>query len=302
MRIANGDIELHVEVDGPEDAPPVLFLHGITMSTATWDFLVDDVAADHRVVRLDFRGHGRSDRAPGTYGFGGYASDALAAIETVIGGPCVVVGHSLGGVTGAAVAQQRPDLVRAILLEDPAIFAPPKAKSDVGAADAVSEGMAENSLLELFTLMFESVPKLQASGLSAAALAEILGEGPSPAGPKAKELYHEDTMLAWAASNLALDVDVLRPVVDPSSMDPVAFTAGGFDSATPISVPGVILAGDPALPDTVLRAGAIELLTTLAPDVRVEVVEGVGHMIHDDRASRGQFVTTLRQVLTSHAG
>ena len=46
-------------------APPILVLHGITQSTATWGWLVPHLADTHRVVRLDFRGHGRSGRTPG---------------------------------------------------------------------------------------------------------------------------------------------------------------------------------------------------------------------------------------------
>ena len=64
MEIRNADITLHVEVDGDDDAPPVVMLHGITMSGRTWDWVVADLADRFRVIRLDFRGHGRSGRAP----------------------------------------------------------------------------------------------------------------------------------------------------------------------------------------------------------------------------------------------
>ena len=65
MRIDNDGIGLHVAADGPDDGPPVLFLHGISGSTATYDFLVPDLPG-HRLLRLDFRGHGQSTGRPTT--------------------------------------------------------------------------------------------------------------------------------------------------------------------------------------------------------------------------------------------
>src|SRR5512137_1109377 len=119
MEIRNGDIMLHVAVDGDDTAPPVLLLHGITSCTRTWDWLVPDLVDRYRVLRLDFRGHGGSDRTPGAYDADGWISDAAAACREVAGVPCAVIGHSLGGGTAAGLAQRHPELVRGIALEDP---------------------------------------------------------------------------------------------------------------------------------------------------------------------------------------
>src|SRR3954470_4953031 len=126
VELHTDELTLHYEDDGDPDAPPILLLHGITQSTATWGWIVPHLAPDHRVVRLDFRGHGRSGRTPGAYTFPGYVADATAICERVLGQPAIVIGHSLGGGTAAALAQTRPDLVRGVVLEDPAIMQPPK--------------------------------------------------------------------------------------------------------------------------------------------------------------------------------
>ncbi len=124
MQIRNDDVTLNLTEDGDPAAPPLLLLHGITSFGGTWEWIVPELAERFRVLRLDFRGHGASDRAPDAYSSPGYVSDAIAVCEQVIGRPCIVMGHSLGGVTAAIVMQQRPDLIRAAILEDPPLGIP----------------------------------------------------------------------------------------------------------------------------------------------------------------------------------
>ncbi|MGV9451881.1 alpha/beta fold hydrolase [Streptomyces sp. NPDC003635] len=96
---------LHVEVHGPEDAPPVVLAHGWTCSTAFWAAQIRDLAADHRVIAYDQRGHGRSpaSRACGTDAL---ADDLEAVLRATLapGEKAVVVGHSMGGMTVMAAA------------------------------------------------------------------------------------------------------------------------------------------------------------------------------------------------------
>ncbi|WP_069174449.1 alpha/beta fold hydrolase [Streptomyces griseus] len=98
---------VHVELYGPEDAPAVVLAHGWTCSTRFWADQIRDLAADHRVVVYDQRGHGRSPEA----GPGGYSTDALADdLEAVLratlepGRKAVLAGHSMGGMTVMAAA------------------------------------------------------------------------------------------------------------------------------------------------------------------------------------------------------
>ncbi|WP_256106067.1 alpha/beta fold hydrolase [Streptomyces sp. ODS05-4] len=102
--------ELYVSVHGPEGAPAVVLAHGWTCSTEFWNAQVRELAADHRVVVYDQRGHGRSPAA----GPGGYSTEALADdLEAVLaatlapGEKAVLAGHSMGGMTIMA-ASARP--------------------------------------------------------------------------------------------------------------------------------------------------------------------------------------------------
>ncbi|HET6873838.1 MAG TPA: alpha/beta hydrolase [Acidimicrobiales bacterium] len=271
MELRTEELTLHYEDDGDPNKPPILVLHGITQSSATWSWLVPHLAADYRVVRLDFRGHGASGRTPGAYTFPGYIADAAAVCEQVLGRPAVVIGHSLGGGTAAGLAQTRPDLVRGVVLEDPAIMAPPPPTE----ASAI-EG---NPLLDGFRVMRESIPRLQESGMSAADLASILRSAPSPSGPPFGDLAHEDALEAMAEAMLQLDASVLDPVFD-GSHEPV------FDPHRELPVPGVVVAGDPAFPDTIVRGPELALLAEHSPKIEARVAAGAGHMIHDSRQHR----------------
>lgn len=282
MELRTDELTLHYEDDGDPEAPPVLVLHGITQSTATWAWLVPHLVTDHRVVRLDFRGHGRSGRTPGAYTFPGYVADAAAVCEQVLGRPAVIVGHSLGGGTAAGLAQTRPDLVRGVVLEDPAIMA------TTGTGDATA--LEGNSLFDGFQLMRRSIPMLQESGVSARDLAESLRAAPSPSGPPFGELVHDDALAAMAEAMLQLDASVLDAVFDGSA-------APVFDPHRELPVPGLVLAGDPALPDTIVREPDLALLAAHSPKVEHRVVAGAGHLIHDSREHRQVVHDAIRELL-----
>ncbi|MFF4212480.1 alpha/beta fold hydrolase [Streptomyces sp. NPDC001796] len=96
---------LHVEVHGPEGASPVVLVHGWTCSTAFWAAQIRDLAADHRVIAYDQRGHGRSSASP-TCSTEALADDLEAVLAATLapGERAVVVGHSMGGMTVLAAA------------------------------------------------------------------------------------------------------------------------------------------------------------------------------------------------------
>ncbi|MEU1519901.1 alpha/beta hydrolase [Streptomyces sp. NPDC005811] len=96
---------LHVEVHGPQDAPPVVLAHGWTCSTAFWAAQIGDLAADHRVIAYDQRGHGRTPSSP-VCSTDALADDLEAVLATTLapGERAVLAGHSMGAMTVLAAA------------------------------------------------------------------------------------------------------------------------------------------------------------------------------------------------------
>lgn len=100
-----------------EDAPAVTLLHGAGLNAHTWDATVLQLGLP--VLAVDLAGHGDSswrddlDYSPRTL-----APDVIAALEAWTARPQLLVGQSLGGLTGAAVAAARPDLVAELIVVD----------------------------------------------------------------------------------------------------------------------------------------------------------------------------------------
>ncbi|WP_330249442.1 alpha/beta hydrolase [Nocardia sp. NBC_00565] len=94
-------IELAADQFGPADGPLVLFLHGGGQTRHSWKQTGAKLAAaGMRVVTLDARGHGDSEWSPeADYRRGTMVAD-LVAVLAQLGAPAVVVGASMGGITG----------------------------------------------------------------------------------------------------------------------------------------------------------------------------------------------------------
>ena len=102
------------DVDGPSDAPSIVFVHGTRLSRGMWRAQMDELRDTYRVIALDLPGHGAlADRL---FTVGGAADEVARAIELAAGGRAVVVGLSLGGYVAMDLAARRPELVRGLVL------------------------------------------------------------------------------------------------------------------------------------------------------------------------------------------
>ena len=113
-------LRYHLREWGPAaaDAAHTLFmLHGWMDVSASFQFVVDALDRDWRVVAPDWRGFGLSDRAAGDcYWFPDYLADLEFVLDDVVGeAPALLVGHSMGGNIALMYAGARPDRVRAVV-------------------------------------------------------------------------------------------------------------------------------------------------------------------------------------------
>lgn len=97
---------------------PLVLLHGLTDSAACWPSVVAEFGGTRDVIALNARGHGGRPLPDELFTIGALARDAADALRDV--GPAIVLGHSMGAATAGALALYAPDLVAALILEDPA--------------------------------------------------------------------------------------------------------------------------------------------------------------------------------------
>lgn len=113
--------------------PPVVLLHGLAGHAGEWDTTARHLRTRHRVVAVDQRGHGASERHPRDRSRAAYVADVVAALDQLELRRPVLVGQSLGGHTAMLTAAAHPDLVRAlVLVEAGPGGASPKAVAEIG--------------------------------------------------------------------------------------------------------------------------------------------------------------------------
>lgn len=103
--------------DGPADAPVVVLCNGIACDDVYWSRVWPDLAADHRVVRWHYRGHGRSE--PPANREEVFVSSIVRDLEAVVAAAgvdrAVLVGHSFGVQVIAEAFRARRDLVAGLV-------------------------------------------------------------------------------------------------------------------------------------------------------------------------------------------
>jgi pimeloyl-ACP methyl ester carboxylesterase len=107
-------ITLHYESTG--QGQPVLFIHGLGSSGRDWSEQTAFFARHFRVVTLDLRGHGQSDKPPGPYSMPLFASDTARLLAELGLAPAHVVGISLGGMVALQLAADAPAAVRSLVI------------------------------------------------------------------------------------------------------------------------------------------------------------------------------------------
>jgi pimeloyl-ACP methyl ester carboxylesterase len=104
--------------------PPLLLVHGWTCDHTYFAPQFDHFRPSHRVIAVDLRGHGRSDKPEQDYTMTAFADDLAWLCDQLAVEKPVVVGHSMGGVVALHLAALFPDVPSAIVTVDSPIVLP----------------------------------------------------------------------------------------------------------------------------------------------------------------------------------
>lgn len=116
-----GDVALsYAEV--PDNGPALLLLHAQHMDWYSYSRVLPELSKSFHVFAVSYHGHGKTVSPVERLYANEIGADLGTFIERVIGEPAYVSGNSSGGILTAWLAANRPELVRAIVLEDPSLF------------------------------------------------------------------------------------------------------------------------------------------------------------------------------------
>ncbi|WP_336980833.1 alpha/beta hydrolase [Altererythrobacter fulvus] len=116
-----GTARLAYRVDGPEDAPALLCIHGSWDDHHSWDGMAHRLPT-LRTIRYDRRGHSLSSAPPGQGRLSEDVDDALALLDALGIESANVIGHSYGANVAIVLAARAPERVTALFLHEPPVF------------------------------------------------------------------------------------------------------------------------------------------------------------------------------------
>lgn len=268
-----GGGELHVEVSGPIDGPPIILTHGWGLDSTIWFYARHDLARRFRVITWDLAGLGKSRRgSSGKIDLSRFADDLAAILDLTGQRPAVLVGHSIGGMTIQTLARDHPrlfaDKVRGVALLNTTYTNPLRTMVFSRLFQALRRPLLE-PLLHL-TIWLQPVAWLSAwqSYLSGSAhLANRFGFGRFVT---RSQLEHT-TLLATrnapavqARGNLAM------------------FRWDATGALQGFQTPVLVIGGEV---DIITKLEASREIARSAPEARLQMVDGVNHMGFLERAN-----------------
>ena len=114
------DLRMYYELDGPADAPSLVLSNSLGTNLSLWDSQLPVFAQNFRVLRYDFRGHGRTSATQGEYSIEMLGRDVLHLLEALNLARVNFCGLSIGGMTGMWLAANAPQRLTKLVLSNTA--------------------------------------------------------------------------------------------------------------------------------------------------------------------------------------
>jgi pimeloyl-ACP methyl ester carboxylesterase len=247
-------MSIAVDQHGDTAAQAMVLLHGLSGYRSSYERVIGGLTGllDQRrlqILNIDLRGHGDSGHASlGDYTAEAYAADVCEVVDSMIGARVLVVGHSLGGVVGGAMAAIRPDLVKALFLEDPPYF---EGDAEVRNASPVAA---------FFPKYVAAIRAMQSRNALAAEYVPLIAELTPPEERDAKAL----SCTKW-------DPNTMQAAID-------GIVWQDFNPEAKVVCPLTILQADPQM-GGVFKTEDGPKVTAANPHANIVFVAGAGHNI-----------------------
>jgi pimeloyl-ACP methyl ester carboxylesterase len=253
--VETNGLRLHYTRTGG-NKPPLVLAHGVTDAGPCWTPVAEVLTAEYDAIMVDARGHGRSDTPERGYGPAEQAEDLAGVIAGLGLNRPAVLGHSMGAATALVLAGANPNLLDAILLEDPPAW--------------WTDRSATSEPTERRTAMKE-----RAIGLKQKTREDLI------AWQRADQPGWSDAEIEpWADAKQRFSPNVLS-VYDQDNGSNVDWQV----VLRRITCPALLITADPERGAIITDASAAEL-EALVPHLEIAHVPGAGHNIRRDQFAR----------------
>jgi 3-oxoadipate enol-lactonase len=108
-------VSLNYTLDGPPNAPVITFAHALSLNLRSWDLQIAAFTDRYRVLCIDMRGHGGTDRNGGAFSIEDLADDVAGLLDHLSVAKTHFVGSSLGAMVGFAMAFNHPNKLASLM-------------------------------------------------------------------------------------------------------------------------------------------------------------------------------------------
>jgi pimeloyl-ACP methyl ester carboxylesterase len=276
---ANGLTFQYQEWGDARSRHAVVMLHGFAETKAAWEETAVDLAREYRVIALDQRGHGRSQRAPDRdYSRATQVEDLEAVIAALGLRSVTLVGHGMGGANAICYAAEHPDVVSALVV--------------IETAPEVLRSGVEN----LRRLLVTSPPSFDSIDEATEVIREYY---PYATTEQAERRVRSalsvtpDGAYVWDFDPIFRDSHVRPPEPDPGQRR----LSDLWDCVDRVQCPVMIVRGAET---DMLTSEAVQRLHRRIPGSRVSLIEEAGHSVPTDQPS--MLALTIREFLQSLSG
>lgn len=271
---ANG-IPIHYVRTGG-NKPSLLLLHGFQMDGLTWMRVAKALESDYDIIMPDARGHGRTGNAAQGASSLVMLEDTAAFIQALNLAPVLVLGHSMGADVAGRLAQSHPDLVKAVVLVDPALRA-------VNPGAWMESDGYKAWYNDWLTYLEKMRTQSHAERVAATLVRHIPGMSPT----------HEEDFVTHMEASLLLDMNILSQVATMNNgLTPLMEVL--IDAA---DIPKLVLLAQPTKSRVVFadRAAERDELQSRWQNGEVIIFEETGHFIQGERLE--EFIATVQRWL-----
>lgn len=264
MKANVNGINLNFELSGNNSGPAVVLHHPLATNLSSWDELTAALEPRYRVLRLDARGHGRSDAPKGAYTFEMLSRDVVDLMTQCGIEKAHFIGLSMGGMVGQYLGLLHPDRFHSLCLVSTSSRIPAEARPiwEQRIANAPQQGMGAQ--VEAALQRWLSPRAMKEDQNLVKRLTGMIEATPV------------DGYVGWCHAIGGLDVtDRLGAIKLPTRV-----IVGELDPATPVA--------------------ASQAIHAAIPGSDLVVVPGVSHMLHNEEPDL--FHSHALPFLDAHAG